>query len=103
MWIAVYAFVVPLFLAAFGLVVHNLPKVNATGSTMRLVSRITEMSNKYGSPTQIAVPSSASPSSAGDLADCTLATLETGRLAVWNFCEISVGVTWVVLLGNHSR
>ena len=49
MWIAVYAFVVPLFLAAFGLVVHNLPKVNATGSTMRLVSRITEMSNKYGS------------------------------------------------------
>ena len=56
------------FSAAFGLVVHNLPKVNATGSTMRLVSRTTEMSNKYGSPAQIAVPSSASPSSAGDLA-----------------------------------
>ena len=29
--------------------------------------------------------------------------LETGRLAVWNFCDISVGVTWVVLLRNHSR
>ena len=110
-----FAFVVPLFLDAFGLVVHILPRVNATGSTMRLASRITKMSDQYGSllhkllfsPTllncSIAVPSSASPSSAGDLADCTLATLETGRLAVWNFCGISVGVTWVVLLRNHSR
>ena len=104
-WFAVFAFVVPLFLTAFGLVVHILPRVNAFGTTMRLASKITEMSNKYGSllhkllfsPTllncSIAVPSSASPSSVADLADCTLATLETGRLAEWNLCEISVGVT----------
>ena len=32
---------------ASSLDVHSLPKVHATGSTMRLGSRVTEMSNRY--------------------------------------------------------
>ena len=109
MWIAISAFVVPLLLTAFGLVVHNLPRVNATGSNMRLASRIAETSNKCMGYSYKNCSARAQTllelqnCSAENLADCTLATLEAGRLAVWNFCDISVDVTWVALLHNHSR
>ena len=39
--------VVPLFDLASCLKVHSLPEVHATGSTVHLASKITEMSNKY--------------------------------------------------------
>ena len=44
-----FFFCCPFFVdLASGLIVHSLPKVHATGSTMRLASRITVISNKYG-------------------------------------------------------
>ena len=48
MWITVSFFCCPTVDdLASGLDVHSVPQVHATGSTVRLASRVTEMSNRY--------------------------------------------------------